>query len=92
MIERGNERRHAGSNSESYVNSGVSGWVGRWASRPAQAWGYPTGETIVVEFDENGDCSIEGQESVGPACEKALSEIERALGRTTQRTTKPEYM
>ena len=48
-------------------------------------------KSIVIEFDENGDCSIEGQGFVGPECDKALSEIEKALGQTTNRTKKPEY-
>ena len=48
-------------------------------------------KSIVIEFDDNGDCSIEGQGFVGPACDKALREIESALGRTTNRTKKPEY-
>jgi hypothetical protein len=48
-------------------------------------------KTIVIEFDENGDCSIEGEGFAGSACDKALSEIENALGRTTRRTKKPEF-
>ncbi|MCP4593979.1 MAG: DUF2997 domain-containing protein [bacterium] len=46
---------------------------------------------MVIEFDENGDCTTEGQGFVGPECDKALREIERALGQTTSRTKKPEY-
>ncbi len=49
-------------------------------------------KSIVIEFDENGDCSIEGEGFAGPECDKALSEIETALGQTTARTKKPEYM
>jgi len=48
-------------------------------------------KSIVIEFDENGDCSIEGQGFVGPECDNALREIETALGQATNRTTKPEY-
>ena len=48
-------------------------------------------KSIVIEFDENGDCSIEGEGFVGPECDKALSEIETALGQTTNRAKKPEY-
>lgn len=48
-------------------------------------------KSIVIEFDENGDCSIEGRGFVGPECDKALREIETVLGRTTQRAKKPEY-
>ncbi len=48
-------------------------------------------KSIVIEFDDNGDCSIEGQGFAGPECDKALSEIEGALGQTTKRTKKPEY-
>ena|GEM_PF-1963786 len=48
-------------------------------------------KSIVIEFDENGDCSIEDKGFVGPECDKALREIETALGQTTGRTKKPEY-
>ena len=48
-------------------------------------------KSIVIEFDDNGDCSIEGEGFVGPECDRALREIERALGQTTSRTMKPEY-
>ena len=49
-------------------------------------------KSIVIEFDDNGDCSIEGEGFVGPECDKALREIETVLGQTTQRTKKPEYV
>jgi hypothetical protein len=42
-------------------------------------------------FDKAGDCSIEGQGFAGPTCDKALAEIETALGQTIQRTMKPEH-
>lgn len=48
-------------------------------------------KSIVIEFDDNGDCSIEGEGFAGPECDKALSEIETALGQTTSRTKKREY-
>ncbi len=48
-------------------------------------------KSIVIEFDENGDCSIEGEGFAGPECDKALGEIETVLGQTTSRTRKPEY-
>jgi len=48
-------------------------------------------KSVVIEFDENGDCSIEGRGFVGPACDKALGEIETALGQASGRTEKPEY-
>ena len=48
-------------------------------------------KSIVIEFDENGDCSVEGEGFAGPECDKALSEIETALGQTINRTKKPEY-
>jgi len=48
-------------------------------------------KSIVIEFDDNGDCCIEGQGFVGPECDTALREIETALGHTTNRTKKPEY-
>ena len=48
-------------------------------------------KSIVIEFDDNGDCSIEGQGFVWPECDKVLREIETAPGQTTGRTKKPEY-
>jgi hypothetical protein len=46
---------------------------------------------IIIEIDESGNCSLDGKGFVGPECEKAMSEIESALGRTTNKVHKPEY-
>lgn len=46
---------------------------------------------IVVEVDESGNCSIDGQGFTGTECDKFLSEIENALGVSTKREKKPEY-
>ena len=46
---------------------------------------------IIVDIDEDGNCSIEGKGFIGPECDKAISEIEKALGDTTRSTKKPEY-
>jgi len=46
---------------------------------------------IVIEIDENGDCSVEGKGFSGPECDKNIQEIERALGERTSVQHKPEY-
>ena len=45
---------------------------------------------IVVEFDEHGNCTIDGHIG-GPGCDRIMGEIERLLGVTTRRDRKPEY-
>ena len=46
---------------------------------------------IVIDVDEKGNCSIEGQGFVGPECEKHIKEVEQALGSTTSSKLKPEH-
>ena len=45
---------------------------------------------IVVEFDESGNCALDGHIG-GPECDTILSEIEKALGITLDRRRKREY-
>ena len=49
------------------------------------------GKKIVVEINEDGDCSIEGHGFHGPDCDRAIREIEAALGTRTSTRCKPEY-
>ncbi len=46
---------------------------------------------IVIDIDENGDCSIEGVGFIGTECEKSIREIEQQLGSRISATNKPEY-
>lgn len=46
---------------------------------------------IVIEFDEEGNPTLDGEGFVGPECSKFLSEIQQALGAVTTRKQKPEY-
>jgi len=46
---------------------------------------------IIIEIDESGNCSLDGKGFVGPECEKAMAEIESALGKVTNKTRKAEY-
>ncbi len=46
---------------------------------------------IIVEIDENGKCTIDGQGFVGPECGKFVSEIENQLGQRIDSRNKPEY-
>jgi hypothetical protein len=45
---------------------------------------------IVVEIDEEGNCSIDGKGFVGTECDKFMGEIEDALGATISTKDKPE--
>ena len=46
---------------------------------------------IIVEIDENGNCSINGKGFIGTECAKFISEIESNLGKKISQTNKPEY-
>lgn len=46
---------------------------------------------IIINIDENGDCSMEGKDFVGPECMSFISEIQECIGDTSSKTTKPEF-
>ena len=46
---------------------------------------------ITIEIGSDGSVKIEGSGFVGKACDKAMAEIERALGVTKKRTNKGDY-
>jgi len=46
---------------------------------------------IVIEIDENGNCSLEGQGFDGPECELFISEIEESLGKVIHTEENDEY-
>ena len=46
---------------------------------------------IVIEINQNGDASIDGQGFSGIECKKFLGEIEQSLGISVKRCQKPEY-
>jgi hypothetical protein len=46
---------------------------------------------IVVDIDEEGNCSIDGQGFQGPECAHFIGEVEKALGEKTSQEDKPEY-
>ena len=46
---------------------------------------------VVVEIDNEGNCSVDGQGFVGTECSHFLNEIEEALGQRTSARKKPEY-
>lgn len=46
---------------------------------------------VIIEIDQDGNCSIEGTGFVGPECSRLLGEIERDLGVSIKREQKPEY-
>lgn len=48
-------------------------------------------KTIEVTISETGEVHINAVGFHGTACDKACAEIERALGKVTKRTNKPEY-
>lgn len=46
---------------------------------------------IVVEIDQDGNCSVDGEGFIGPECSHFIGEIEEALGERTSQRDKPEY-
>lgn len=48
-------------------------------------------KSIVVEIDNEGNCSIDGQGFVGTECAHFINEIEEGLGTRTSQRDKPEY-
>lgn len=48
-------------------------------------------KTIVVDIDEEGNASIDGQGFTGTECEKFIKEISSCLGCATNTTKKKEY-
>ncbi len=46
---------------------------------------------VVVEIDENGNATVEGEGFVGTECTKLTAAIEEALGKVQRRALKPEY-
>lgn len=46
---------------------------------------------IEVIIDEEGNVSVEGHGFKGPECERAMQEVENALGITIRHNYKPEY-
>jgi len=46
---------------------------------------------IIIDIDENGDCSMEGKDFVGPECLSFISEIQECIGDTHSNKTKPEF-
>lgn len=49
------------------------------------------GKQVVVEINEDGHASVEGQDFHGPECEQAIKEITTALGEETSRQLKREH-
>lgn len=47
-------------------------------------------KTITVEINNEGEVIIETTGFKGDACRKATEEVEKALGKVTKRTIKPE--
>jgi len=46
---------------------------------------------IVIEIDEHGNCSIEGNGFVGPECSHFIEEVEESLGERVSQKDKEEY-
>ena len=46
---------------------------------------------IVIDIDEEGNCSIDGEGFVGPECANFIGEVEKALGTRTSQKNKPAY-
>jgi len=46
---------------------------------------------IVIDIDQEGNCSIDGEGFIGPECGHFIGEIESSLGVTETQKDKPEY-
>lgn len=46
---------------------------------------------IIIEIDNEGNCSIDGEGFVGPECGHFIEEIEEGLGSRISQKDKPEY-
>jgi len=46
---------------------------------------------IIVEIDEEGNTSIDGQNFIGTECSHFIEEVEKSLGQQTSQRNKPEY-
>ena len=46
---------------------------------------------IIIEINEDGDCSVEGKDFIGPECSNFVREIQECIGDTRATTTKPEF-
>jgi len=46
---------------------------------------------IVVEIDNEGNCSVDGHGFVGTECGHFITEIEETIGKQTSQIDKPEY-
>lgn len=48
-------------------------------------------EEILIEFDANGDMTVEGKNISGSDCVALTEEIEKAVGTVAKRVLKPDY-
>ena len=46
---------------------------------------------ITIDFAEDGSIKMDGQGFRGVECDKAMAELEKALGTQTSRQNKPDY-
>jgi len=46
---------------------------------------------IIIDLDENGDCTVSGENFIGPECDKFIKEINNCLGTETSAQKKREY-
>lgn len=46
---------------------------------------------IIVDIDNEGNCSIDGEGFVGPECGHFIGEIEEVVGTRVTQRDKPEY-
>jgi hypothetical protein len=46
---------------------------------------------IIMEFDDNGNVTIEGKGFTGKTCDKEMGDFEKSLGTVKNRKNKPEY-
>ena len=48
-------------------------------------------KTVIIEYDNEGNCSIDGKGFGGPECGRYLKELQVLLGEQISSNIKPEY-
>lgn len=46
---------------------------------------------IVIDIDQNGNCSVDGKGFVGAECQKFIGEIQKTIGCVRSKKIKQEY-
>lgn len=48
-------------------------------------------KSITIDFNADGSIKMEGHNFKGAECDKAMAQLEKSLGKVTDRKNKPEF-